>query len=526
MWNNDRPDLHDLGASVFQDWIREKYEVDFAIDSDELYEFEAHSRKDRKGAKRSIQIENRRAEDDRGGRATEFVLREDHRGEHWVTTLRFITSPEERWVWVDTEQVSDNPFARRPSVIAPRFVPKLIGRTSSLGRYPLHTKPRAFRLHEIPGAVDFLLDPSREVPVSVFSAEPIGDQWVKRAELAAKNLAGLTLTWLLPPDVVDSFTAAIGEDMGVWGGGVRTYLPVARPAAPDPTRHRYIPVGRLAGRELDLAASIIGTQLLGATSRRRAPRRYRETLGRLLKLRGDLLDLDLAEDLLSESEARREELEAVNDDLEQEAWALREDLELAQERANSLANRVAWLEDQRPLSPSERLQAETAGPPANASSLDEAVELTREHCSGVVLPDSAEFDLNEMELAFPDTTCANAIWTCMLALDAYAKANFDGDFRHWSRESNDPRALPVSQIAMRESESVRNSKKSRGERTLVIDEAVGVGSATFMEAHLKPLNGHSDLIPRIYFYDDVRGRTGKVHVGAIGPHRRFPNSKS
>ena len=47
-----------------------------------------------------------------------------------------------------------------------------------------------------------------------------------------------------------------------------------------------------------------------------------------------------------------------------------------------------------------------------------------------------------------------------------------------------------------------------------------------MEAHLKPVQGGGMQIPRIYFYDDTKGRTGKVHVGFIGPHDRMPNLSS
>jgi hypothetical protein len=37
-----------------------------------------------------------------------------------------------------------------------------------------------------------------------------------------------------------------------------------------------------------------------------------------------------------------------------------------------------------------------------------------------------------------------------------------------------------------------------------------------MEAHLKIAGGL--LGPRLYFYDDTSGLTGKVHVGYIGAH--------
>jgi hypothetical protein len=44
-----------------------------------------------------------------------------------------------------------------------------------------------------------------------------------------------------------------------------------------------------------------------------------------------------------------------------------------------------------------------------------------------------------------------------------------------------------------------------------------------MVAHLKIAQGGGPLAPRIYFYDDKAGPTGKVHVGFIGPHENMPN---
>ncbi|MGD0409808.1 MAG: hypothetical protein ABSB34_12580 [Candidatus Limnocylindrales bacterium] len=36
--------------------------------------------------------------------------------------------------------------------------------------------------------------------------------------------------------------------------------------------------------------------------------------------------------------------------------------------------------------------------------------------------------------------------------------------------------------------------------------------------------GGGAQIPRIYFLDDTKGVTGKVHMGFFGPHRFVPNA--
>ena len=47
-----------------------------------------------------------------------------------------------------------------------------------------------------------------------------------------------------------------------------------------------------------------------------------------------------------------------------------------------------------------------------------------------------------------------------------------------------------------------------------------------MDAHIKVAQAGGTLTPRIYFYDDTGGVTGKVHIGFIGPHKYLRNAGS
>jgi hypothetical protein len=51
-----------------------------------------------------------------------------------------------------------------------------------------------------------------------------------------------------------------------------------------------------------------------------------------------------------------------------------------------------------------------------------------------------------------------------------------------------------------------------------VGKLVQPGGQILMLAHLKIAQGGENHIPRVYFYDDTKGATGKVHVGFIGPH--------
>ena len=79
---------------------------------------------------------------------------------------------------------------------------------------------------------------------------------------------------------------------------------------------------------------------------------------------------------------------------------------------------------------------------------------------------------------------------------------------------------------MSESESVMNNKAQRSARILPVSVEVDPSGVIEMQAHMKIAEGGGTDIPRIYFYDDTKGKTGKVHVGFFGPHRYMENTKT
>lgn len=78
-------------------------------------------------------------------------------------------------------------------------------------------------------------------------------------------------------------------------------------------------------------------------------------------------------------------------------------------------------------------------------------------------------------------------------------------------------AIPVTMVALRESETTDNDPSFRRLRTLPIDPAVCGESSVYMPAHIKIVPGGSPA-PRIYFHDDTSGATGKIHIGYFGDH--------
>ncbi len=156
----------------------------------------------------------------------------------------------------------------------------------------------------------------------------------------------------------------------------------------------------------------------------------------------------------------------------------------------------------------------------------EAVGLARDGLSRVVIPDSAVEHIGDLDAAPEAAAWGRATWRALRALDAYAAdAQTSAGFRDWCERSGSPLAWPPGnkRLAMTESETVRNALLP--ERTFEIDPQVDPSGHIVMLAHCK-IGGGGTLVPRIYFHDDTKGRTGRVHVGFIGPHREMPNAST
>jgi hypothetical protein len=160
-----------------------------------------------------------------------------------------------------------------------------------------------------------------------------------------------------------------------------------------------------------------------------------------------------------------------------------------------------------------------------ASALDEA----RVHLSGIVVPPGIERDIEELDQTPAARTWANGLWRGLRALDAYASSTESGGggFREWCQLG---RAYAWStsskKYAAVESDSVRQNPDFRNQRVLPVSSQVDESGEVFMEQHLKIAEGGGEQAPRVYFYDDSAGTTGKVHVGFVGPHRHMRNTRT
>lgn len=76
---------------------------------------------------------------------------------------------------------------------------------------------------------------------------------------------------------------------------------------------------------------------------------------------------------------------------------------------------------------------------------------------------------------------------------------------------------------MHESQTTQQNDRFRAERTFRVPHDVEASGECYMGAHIKLRKGGQPA-PRIHFYDDTAGETGKIHVGWYGDH--LTNSKT
>ncbi|WP_173069858.1 hypothetical protein [Phytohabitans houttuyneae] len=442
----------------------------------------------------------------------------------WSVTMRALATDVAVHVWIDVDMETDNP-TQRVVVGSPRLVDSVLTLPGSpaLGVSNIVTDVVRVANGEAKALVDVLRSSERTLPFIVVAAPPHDTdvQWLDRAQRIAHRVRGIATVVVLDEAATATFKAELGP-LAVWNGAVRTYVPAPLDTAADGWRHRYVQATALLGAGGEAAVDRIVYAVAQLSTRRRVPAELQVFTGddrtavnqsELEQIREELqFETDLAYEELAEAQR---ELARANGHLDR----LRQALE-----GQGLAE-MFWRVSAAPEQPDE-----TAARPETVQDVSEAVEAARTHlATWVTVAPSAVQKLEGIDTAPNAFALGNSAWRGFQALASYVQAKqtgASGNFWSWC-ERGDPLSWPASskRLAMTESETLRNSRHAES-RIFEIDPAVGLGPRTYMEAHIKVSEGGGALAPRIYFYDDTDGPTGRVHVGFVGPHHLVPNSKA
>lgn len=451
----------------------------------------------------------------------------DSRGRSHLTRLTAMDGgPGQRWVWVDIDREATTGTGW-PLLEVPSLVHTLIVEGVDVRVDQVRLTRNAQRIAPA-GLAGLIRNPGRTLPLVVLSSDPVAGTTatMRRAEEMLRHLAGAVQVVWLQPDDADAFRDRIGAELAVTDGDARVYLPNTGPSGLEPDRHRHIRFDQIAGSPTQ-ATKVVLAMLTATITGRRPPGIY-ESVRRELRLGRSRNDAEL----LAVAEAEIERLSSERDELKDEREYLKEMLLNTEADLEGAVIDVARLQNQLQAMLVGSIESEEASRTADlsheASSISEAIAMARERLDMVVIPPGVERDIEDLDANVNSGSWGARTWQALRALHIYASEDHDGDFRHWCATSGHVWAWPATdkKLALRESETVMSNKRFAEQRRFVVDPMVDPSGSIIMWSHLKISEGGGPMAPRIYFHDDTRGTTGKIHVGFVGPHRYTENTRT
>lgn len=504
---------------------------------------------DREGREIALRLRLREERDNGWGRGV------------WQTTLTASVDWTDRraFIGVDVEHYPP-PDTPRPQYRTPRLVRRLLGRFHVLdGQARMTGRPQHIDIGDVDQLHRSLMDAGRKLPM-VIAAEPQFPnlKWDALVERTARRLTGLATTFRLGRAAVTHFDQLIAESHQLKWGQIRTYLPEVDPtSSSDASRHRFLGFTWLQEREFKGKADFVIHQHPRLLSLR-TPQPPLLARVEFPGIDATLLDrertISRGHADTSDAEVLRVELENANGLFAlaiEEVRESQQQLEFSDQRMRALeqdlADAICRYEDEivdraddiEELSRLRRRVAvlqkhlvdvgkaeeafETMQAVQVPRSLDELNSMVDRGMPRLILTyDRTEAEKLDEDLKFE--TWTRKIWDCLAALDAFCQArttqDFSGNFREYCR--NTPQGLlgySAERVAMVESESVRNDPRMSRQRMLPVPTEIDPLGSIFMESHVK-IDSRGSSSPRVHFYDDTGGRTGRVVVGYIGRHLR------
>jgi hypothetical protein len=393
--------------------------------------------------------------------------------------------------------------------------------------------PARASLGGIPGLVDLLLDPGRRLPVIVLTPTGESGRGLVDPREVAYRLMGLAhVVEIADRDATFGLTDRLGGPLSVYAGAIRTYWP-GFAIDSNPLAHPLWLPGRIEAVESSDAgvAKRLERQLASVA---------------VMRVQSDRLEAEIriAKDakLLNRVTGLQAELERLLAASGEPGAEWLGELQGAYDTAKGLQGQVVSLQrenedlrrDNEQLRRSfadftqsfdEDASPEPAAVPEDVASSSEAFAFARQFLANLIIPDSAAVSLTELDTTNESQGWARSAWRAFRALDRYvAQASSYNGFWDWcERSSVGLWAASEKKLAMSESETVMNSRELREKRRFEVDRRVDPSGRLLMVAHIKVAEGGGQQIPRIYFFDDTKGTTGKVHIGFFGPHRFVPN---
>ena len=525
IWQDDRPDLIDTGIDIFQEWINTK-NIELNIPTEGIVSNESNEIRVDHVSEGTIQ-------------ALRICLDESRPKakviQKWTTIAHWMTDGTNGWIWIDLEYESSD-ISYPPKVFAPKLVTMLLEARDPSADYP-HLGPQPLRISskgDIDNLINSLYDKERSIPIIVYSIDPTltKRKCEERVNSAARRLAGCADIRMLTKDTQDIFHNWLDPiSMSVFGGATRIYLPGIDPYDPAPWKHRYIQSRFLSEDPLQ-ASYTVARRILPRIIAQSPPLIYDKIRHSFGSKNRDweeyAMDLDKKFTLLTKRHQQltkeKEEIELARDLAIEEAAESEKQADIFTVLLDRMRKKLRKL-DKNPDVIEQTAREQITIPNSCREAIDLAGALEY-----IMIHPKAPQDISRMDRNEDSKLWARRIYRFLQSLNFYSEqkdSGFNGGFVEWCNNSGSPHAISASKfVAMNESEYVRNNKYSKSLRNLPIDKSVDPSGIIQMKSHLKPIQGGGMTIPRIYFHDDTKGKTGKVHIGFIGPHDLMSNASA
>ncbi len=463
------------------------------------------------------------------GRAEQFNLIEEHKG-NWVTSLTALWTPDANVMWADVR--TELPMNQVGVVKAPRVVRNLLlaGGEPQIGPDGIEVQPREVDdQNSLDALLNGLTEEERVIPYLVLRAGSSTERRLslQRATRASETLAGLAQVFVIDEKSVRYLNGVLPEALRLEETGSRLFMPnsVAQPY--DQSLTYFVPSSDLGDDQKELGRLML--RRIGSTSQwppvpvswallKRECDGVRNQLLEDAKSRGESIDTGaierphLPEDADGEVQRLRERIEHLQSEVVTAVIAAEEEAERAEHFINLLVGKLTT-------------DAGVDHASLKKNSINATIAEARSCLARVVIPESAPRSIDVLDSSEVSGVWARDLSYLFASMERYANAvssaRFRGDFFAWCQNGGE---YSSNKIAMNESVSTMHDAALRAKRTFAVSTDVDVTGFKMMVAHAKIQmrgNGH---IPRVYFHDDTRGATGKIHIGFIGPHFLVPAS--
>ena len=436
-------------------------------------------------------------------RLTERTL-EKH--EAWTTTATSLMTPTENILWVDVHAELADVWKRE--IAAPKLVKNLLlaGGQPQIGSDLMEVRPReiddAESLLEL---IDWLESDERSVPVLILGIN--ADQRIgiiQRATRAAETLAGVATVVVITEQLVATYNRLVPEDLCFLPGDAQLLLPGAPFEPENPALSFKVFGDDLGDNQKELG--LLVARRIGMTSQwpevPEAWSTYKELLTPLPDAHGSSLP---SEQLHLDDEVKR---------LNEELKAYQDQLLLSNEMLEDSRQEIKRLESV--------YMSLALGPPlinVRGRSIASTISLARERLQSVRIAPGAEREIDSLDQHFNSSSWGDELGRAFAAFEQYAVDASNNktktDFKTWCARTG---AYSEAKIAMHEAETTKRNTELVADRLFPIDILVEPSGQMVMLAHIKIQAKGGGIIPRLYFHDDTKGRTQKIHVGFIGPH--------